>query len=141
MSPARLIPPLIPLALLAACAPTYADVDPETMDARYCPWETREWNAYVNAMPGPGNSGPTLIVTGEANVPAGWRAVMVPGPTDRMQPPGQRFALTLEPDEGAAGGWQDVRGEIRPALKGYSSVIIGCAGDMVARVDEIEKVY
>ncbi len=140
MSPARILSRLLPVGLLAACAPMTPPVDPDTVNASYCPWETRGWKAWVNAMPGP-DAQPTLIVMGEAHVPAGWRAVLIPGPTDRMMPPGQRFSVAMTADEASAGGWMEVRGEIRPALMEYRAVIIGCAGEAVATVEDVETVY
>ena len=124
-------------ATLAACATT-SDGGPSEGAAPACP-ETRGWHAHINAMPGPG-AVPTLIVTGEANVPAGRTATLTVGPTDRMMPPGQRFALSLVPSSGAA-GWQEVRAEIKPAMNAYSSVIIGCDGQEVARITDIQKAY
>lgn len=120
-------------ATLAACATT-----PEQGAAPSCP-ETRNWSAHINAMPGPGAQ-PTLIVSGEANVPTGRTATLSVGPTDRMMPPGQRFALALAPSSGPS-GWQQVRAEIKPSLDAYSSVIIGCEGQEVARITDIQKAY
>ncbi|WP_082922000.1 hypothetical protein [Croceicoccus mobilis] len=102
-----------------------------------CPAETRGWNAFINAMPGPGST-PTLIVTGQALVPDGAAAVLVAGPTDRMMPPGQRATLSLSPAPDAAGGWVDVRMEIKPALPEYRAVMIACDGEPVAEIAEIE---
>lgn len=124
-------------ATLAACATPSTD-GPESGAAPLCP-ETRNWSAHINAMPGPGAQ-PTLIVTGEANVPAGRSAMLTVGPTDRMMPPGQRFTLSLETSSDPA-GWQPVRAEIKPALDAYSSVIIGCQGQEVARITDIQKAY
>jgi len=118
---------------LAACATT-----PEDGGASSCP-ETRGWTAHINAMPGPG-AVPTLIVSGQANVPAGRTATLAVGPTDRMMPPGQRFTLSLTPSS-APSGWQEVRGEIKPALSSYSSVIIGCEGQEVARITDIQTAH
>lgn len=119
--------------VLAACA-----TPAEQGGAPACP-ETRGWTAFINAMPGPG-AVPTLIVTGEANLPAGRTATIVIGPTDRMMPPGQRFTLSLAPSS-APSGWQEVRAEIKPALSAYSSVIIGCEGQEVARITDIQTAH
>ncbi len=111
-----------------------------------CPAETREWTAWINAMPGTGpgpgpNATPTLIVTGEAFVPAGTAAALSAGPTDRMMPPSQRFNLALSSRPDAPGGWQQVRGEITPALDRYRSVIVGCDGAAVATITDIQTAY
>lgn len=124
-----------PLAAgLTACATTPED----NAAAPACP-ATRGWAAWINAMPGP-DAVPTLIVTGEADVPAGQVATLTVGPTDRMMPPGQRFTLSLEPGSGPA-GWQQVRAEIKPALPAYGSVIIGCDGQEVARITDIQTAH
>lgn len=102
-----------------------------------CPDQTRGWTAWINAMPGPGAT-PTLIVTGEAFVPAGTAATLSAGPTDRMMPPSQRFTLALSSRPDAPGGWQQVRGEITPALAQYRSVIVGCDGEAVATITDIQ---
>lgn len=88
-------------------------------------------------MPGP-NATPTLIVTGEAFVPAGTAATLSAGPTDRMMPPSQRFNLALSSRPDAPGGWQPVRGEITPALDRYRSVVVGCDGAVVATITDIQ---
>ncbi|MDD3798348.1 MAG: hypothetical protein PHE36_04125 [Novosphingobium sp.] len=118
---------------LAACVTAGAPAAPPA-----CP-QTRNWQAWINAMPGPGMV-PTLIVMGEADIPAGMTWRLEPGPTDRMMPPGQRFTLSLVPGDGPV-GWQHVRGEIKPALSAYGSVIVGCAGKEIARVDEVKTAY
>lgn len=119
---------LSPLVLLSACATK----PPEGPPTAICP-QTRNWTAWINAMPGPG-AVPTLIVTGEAEIPAGMAATLSPGPLDRMMPPGQRFTLVLAPGSGPA-GWQQVRAEVKPAQSAYRVVLIGCAGKEIGRVE------
>lgn len=121
---------------LAACAPPPAPIKEEPVPA--CP-QTRNWVAWVDAMPGPGN-GPTLIVEGEIALPPGRRATLQAGPTDRMMPPGQRFALVVEPGAGP-GGWQKVRGEIAPAQTQYRAVIVGCEGRTIAEIGSVTTAY
>ena len=121
---------------LAACAPMPAPVEEEPVPA--CP-QTRNWVAWVDAMPGPGN-GPRLIVEGEVALPPGRRATLQAGPTDRMMPPGQRFALVVEPGAGP-GGWQKVRGEIAPAQTQYRAVIVGCEGRTIAEIGSVTTAY
>lgn len=126
----RLVPLLI-LPLLAACV-----TGDGAESAAACP-ETRGWAAWINDMPGP-RATPTLIVTGEAKLPPGTTATLTAGPTDRMMAPGQRFTLVVRKG-GGAGGWQEVRGEIKPALSDYREVIVGCAGTTLVRISPIEK--
>lgn len=104
-----------------------------------CPTETRSWSAWINAMPGP-DARRTLIVTGEVLLPDGATARLSEGPLDRMMPPGQRVALSVERAERAA-GWQQVRLEIAPALPAYGSVIVGCGDSEVARITPVETAH
>ena len=124
------------LLSLAACTATPPPNEEKPVPA--CP-QTRNWAAWVDAMPGPGKE-PRLIVEGEVDLPAGRTATLVPGPTDRMSPPGQRFALELSPGAGA-GGWQKVRGELKPSLIAYHAVIVGCAGETLARIEDVPTTY
>ncbi len=139
---ARPVLALLLAAPLAACA-TYGtghDEDEAMTDepAQACP-QTRNWTAWVNAMPGPG-AVPTLIVTGEADVPEGMTVSLREGPLDRMMPPAQRFVLTMTAGEGAS-GWQPVRASIAPAQTAYRAVIIGCDGQEIARIDQVQTAY
>lgn len=119
---------------LAGCAA----VPPPLTPVPICPSASRNWVAFINAMPGPG-ARPALIVTGEVEVPRGGLVPrLLVGPTDRRFPPGQRFRLTLEPEAGAPSGWREVRGEIRPSLPAYGEVIIGCEAEVVARISPVE---
>ncbi|MCB2079258.1 MAG: hypothetical protein KDE55_16375 [Novosphingobium sp.] len=121
---------------IAACATNGEPMPPQTTVT--CP-PTRGWNAWINAMPGPG-AVPTLIVTGEVNLPPGTRAELSPGPLDRMMPPAQRFTLSLEPGPRggpAPGGWTQVRGEVKPALGEYRAVLVGCDGKEIAKISPV----
>ena len=124
------------LVPLAACTATPPPKEEQPVTA--CP-QTRNWVAWVDAMPGPGKE-TRLIVEGEVDLPTGRAAALVPGPTDRMSPPGQRFALELSPGAGA-GGWQKVRGELKPSLIAYHAVIVGCAGETLARIEDVPTAY
>lgn len=136
--------------LLAGCAATASDNVPQEKPVTTCP-QTRNWAAWINAMPGPGD-GPTLIVVGEVELPAGTVARLERGPTDRMMPPGQRFTLHLEASVetgaetgakagGGAGGWQPVRAEIVPAQMQYRSVMIGCNEQAIAEITDVKVAY
>jgi hypothetical protein len=52
--------------LLAGCA----SASPGVIPAAACPVASSDWNAWVNAMPGPGSS-PKLIITGQVTAPTG----------------------------------------------------------------------
>lgn len=125
-------------APLAACA-TYAGAGAGTNDPEpACP-QTRNWTAWVNAMPGPG-AVPTLNVAGEADVPEGMTVSLTPGPLDRMMPPTQRFTLAMAPGEGPS-GWQRVSATVAPAPTAYRAVIVGCDGQEIARIDQVGTAY
>ena len=104
-----------------------------------CP-ETAQWTAWIDAMPGP-NAERSLIVTGRAFVPVDRVAILRAGPTDRMNPPGQRFTLFLFLDPDAEEGWQDVRAEVTPALPEYREIVVSCAGEELARIENIQTAY
>ena len=127
------------LALFALPVLTGCVTADDSANARpVCP-ATRGWAAWVNVMPGPGAT-PTLIVTGEAWVPAGATVALAAGAADRMMPPGQRFRLEVERGSGTA-RWQPVRGEIKSALAQYREVIVGCGEETVARISPVEQVH
>lgn len=135
MHSAKLLSFLTAPILLATggCATTGAE---EPIAPPVCPTETRGWNAWVSALPGPGAT-PTLMIQGEVLLPAGAEATLTAGPTDRMMPPGQRAVLAVRGAD-RPGGWQQVRLEIAPALPAYSSVIVSCDGNMVATISPVE---
>ncbi|GAB5347345.1 hypothetical protein [Alteriqipengyuania sp. 357] len=85
---------------LAACAP-YEDVPEATPPMANCPVnDSRDWQAWINMMPGP-NAKPTLHIQGEVDMPTpGWSVELIGGPADRMQPPGLRFRLEAEKPDG-----------------------------------------
>lgn len=128
-------------ALLAACAPsseTPPSATPSPPEAATCP-ETRGWQAWIDALPGPGAQ-LGLIVIGEVDVPPGMVAKLQAGPLDRMMPPGQRIALVLTPGKGPS-GWQEIRTEIKPAQSAYREVLIGCGGKELRRIEQIETAH
>ncbi|NTZ43329.1 hypothetical protein G7A66_09575 [Altererythrobacter sp. SALINAS58] len=145
---------VIPMMLTAGCAATASGTpDMPATPANHCP-DTAGWQAYIDAMPrvidgsAPAQSNRRLIVTGEADLPDGASARLLMGPTDRMQPPGQRFTLDIVDggnaprlDSGPRKGWAMVRAVKEDALPAYSSVIISCGDEVIATIDEISTVY
>ena len=100
----RLLPSLTALAAstlsLSACTPYDAPpTSPPSADE--CPaYESRDWQAWINVMPGP-NAKPTLHIQGEVDMPTpGWSVELIGGPADRMNPPGLRFRLEAEKPHG-----------------------------------------
>ena len=79
---------------LSACATVPDDGSPS------CPTVSRDWQAWINAMPGP-NAQCTLHITGSVDMPTpGYTVELVGGPADRMQPPGLRFRMEVTPPDG-----------------------------------------
>lgn len=130
-----LIAALLPLA---GCTPADPAPTPPPPTEAVCP-PSRGWQAWIDAMPGPGAE-LRLIVVGEVDVPAGMVATLRAGPTDRMMPPGQRIALDVKPGKGPT-GTQQLRTEIKPALSAYREVLVGCGGETLARITEIETAH
>jgi hypothetical protein len=116
----------LPLAAaLSACATAPAD-----QAAAVCP-PSRDWNAAIDL----GTRGDLkLVLHGEVDVPAGMVAVLRPGPTDRMMPPGQRFVLELRRGKGESGR-QVISGEVQPASNQYREIIVSCGGAQIARIE------
>lgn len=98
-APVRFLALPIGALVLASCAPV---PPPEPAITDGCPvLASRGWTAHLDAMPGPGKTGPTLVIQGEVDVPTpGYRLALIPGPADRMMPPSRRFRL----DAAAPGG-------------------------------------
>lgn len=89
------------LAFLATGCLAIAD-DPVAAPADCPVIESRDWTAFVNAMPGP-DARPELIVTGTVQLPsAGYAADLRPGPTDRSAQPVQVVELVATPPDGPA---------------------------------------
>ena len=105
---------------------------------------SRDWKAWIDAMPGP-NRGRTLHIVGEVDLPTpGYATALTPGPADRAMPPGQRFSLTLTPPQGPVAQVvtpTPVRYEGEATYEAYRSIMIGCAGDVIARIDDVQTVY
>ncbi|WP_310467578.1 hypothetical protein [Sphingomonas sp.] len=145
---------LVPLALLAACAPypappppPYApppQIEPPAAEARPCGiLASREWKAWVNAMPGP-NARPTLIVIGKADTPTGgysfaWRDIRVM----ESYPVQVVVDLVATPPSGPATQaivTHDVRGEW-PSQEPVGSLTIRCGEKVLARISPVETAH
>ena len=124
---------VLPLAIGGCATPG----DPGPIAAA-CP-ETRNFEAFVNAMPGP-NDNPTLIVTGEAWLERGVTASLRPVGPDADDPARYRFALEAGTGDGD-GGWTELRGEASRVAQSYDEVYVTCDGEVVARVTGVETAY
>lgn len=137
-----------PLALLAAgCV---LPEEPVAAPASCPVIDTRDWVAFVNAMPGP-DARPQLIVTGSADLPsAGYFAELRPGPADRSARPVQIVELVATPPGGPAATvvtTVDLRLEM-PAIASapgaeaaYSGVRVVCAGSELAFIAPVETAW
>ena len=125
---------------LVSCAP-YADEPGTAPPASDCPvYESRDWQAWINAMPGP-NSNPTLHIRGEVDMPTpGWSVELVAGPADRAQPPGLRFRLKTERPGGIVTQVitpTEVRYEAPTPYREIREIIIGCGDRTLVTIDEV----
>lgn len=131
---------------LSACAPSPPAAEgpvPEPgREVVNCPViESRGWTAWINAMPGP-DAVRTLHISGEVDLPTpGYTVELVPGPADRMMPPGQRFSLVAKASPGMAAQVvtpTPVKYAGKATYPAYREIIIGCGGKVLARIDRIE---
>ena len=134
---------------LAACAPRSSvgeapspEPGREVVD---CPViESRGWTAWINAMPGP-EAVRTLHISGEVDLPTpGYTVELVPGPADRMMPPGQRFSLVATASSGMAEQVvtpTPARYQGKATYPAYREIIIGCGGKVLARISNIEVAH
>lgn len=142
--------PVISAALLsvAACAPAdVADGEPAPPGddmpdhAMNCPVvESRDWAAWVNAMPGP-DAKLTLHVTGEIDLPTpGYKIYWQAGMADRSMTPVQRLMLNLTPPDGTViqmTTTEMVKYEGPALVENYGGVIVMCGGEPLAEITEV----
>lgn len=141
-----------PLLLAAGCLALSACTPPSPIDGGTppepgrevveCPViESRGWTAWIDALPGP-DAVRTLHISGEVDLPTpGYTVELVPGPADRMMPPGQRFSLVARASPGMAAQVvtpTPARYEGKATYPSYREIIIGCGGRVLARIDRIE---
>ena len=110
-------------------------------DAGACPvLDSRNWTAWVNAMPGP-DASPTLHVTGDVDMPTPgfvfeWRE----GIADRSATPVQRLTLTATPPDGMVAQvltTETVRYEGPALVTNYGGVIVMCGGEPLAEITDV----
>ncbi|HYG29493.1 MAG TPA: hypothetical protein VD887_04680 [Allosphingosinicella sp.] len=132
--------PFLLVGLLAsACAALPPPEPPPGGGDSPCYGSTRDWRAWVDAMPG--TERPGLIVTGTVTTPTGGhRSVLTLGPTTRSDPPQQFVNLEIRAQGNvvtAAVTTEEVRARF-PALPRYGAVIILCNGREVGRIGPVE---
>jgi hypothetical protein len=115
----------------------YLRAGDDTTRAGNCPVSrSRNWNAWVNAAPGPAPR-PALIVIGEVEAPAGFTAELRPM-FSQLIDPATHFEVTMVPAPGKAAGWREVRHEVRPAREDYHSIVIHCGGAVLQRIEKVD---
>ncbi len=127
---------------LPACMP-YEDVD--DVPANGCAaYASRDWQAWINAMPGPGAK-PTLHIKGEVDMPTpGWSVELVEGPADRMQPPGLRFRLKTEKPDGMTTQVitpTEVRYAKPTPYSQIREIFITCGDETLATISDVPVAY
>lgn len=106
--------------------------------------DSRDWEAWINKMPGPGAT-PTIHVVGKVDVrTGGYTFEWQEGPMDRSAVPALRLKLVPKAPDGMA--MQAITTEevkwSGPALaSGYSRVIIGCGDTTLGEITEIPDVH
>ena len=127
-------------ALLGACAAAPETPMSNPASGRCAVIESSDWNAWINAMPGPG-AVRTLHVTGRITLPTpGYGAALREGPADRSAVPVQQLILNLTPPGGMVAQvltTQEVRFEGPAIAQNYRGVRIMCAGAQLAEITEI----
>lgn len=102
------------------------------------------WEAWLNAMPGPGASGPTLVISGTVDMPSpGYALKLIEGPADRMMPPSQRFRLEAVRRSGMAAQVvtsTQVSYREKATYSAYRSILILCGDRALATITDIRTV-
>ena len=127
---------------LASCAP-YEEPGTAPPASDCAAYESRNWAAYINKMPGPG-ARPALHITGEVDMPTpGYSVELVAGPADRAMPPGLRFRMVTERPDG------NVTQVITPTEVRYAEptpysqirqIIIGCGDRTLTTITDVPVV-
>lgn len=106
-----------------------------------CPvLDSRNWTAWVNAMPGP-DAKPTLHVTGDVDMPTpGYAFEWREGMADRSAMPVQRLMLTATPPDGMVAQvltTETVSYEGPALTTTYGGVIVMCGGEPLAEITDV----
>ncbi len=125
--------------MLAAC-----ETHPAAGPAGGCPITGSDnWNAWVNAMPGPG-ARPTLIVTGRVTTPTGgYRPALQLEQVAESHPVQLFVRLHPNPPSGPATTalvTHDVRGDW-PMSAQVGSVTVRCGNAVIARISPVETAH
>jgi hypothetical protein len=102
--------------------------------------ESRDWAAWVNAMPGPGAT-KQLIATGQVTMPTpGYTIALTAGMADRSATPTQQLILTATPPTNPVAQvltTQPVRYQGPAISMNYRAIRIMCGGQMLSEIDDV----
>jgi hypothetical protein len=106
---------------------------------------SREWSAWVNAMPGPG-ARPALVVRGKVVTPTGGYQVAFDRYMQirRGQPPQAFVTLYVAPPSGGAASQAASTHEVRwewPLNQPVGSVVVRCGDKTLAEITNIQTAY
>ncbi len=133
------------LAAVAACQPIDepppANAEPPPGPSASCPViESRDWAAWVNAMPGPGAT-KELIATGQIVLPTpGYTVTLTAGMADRSATPVQQLILSATPPSGMVPQvltTLPVRYQGPAISMNYKAVRIMCGGQMLSEITDV----
>ena len=124
----------------AEMAPAKTDKVPAPLQSQCAVIESSNWQAWVDAMPGP-DATPTLHVTGEIVLPTpGYTIEWQLGALDRMMPPGQRLSISTTAPNGMV---TQVLTNVEVAYAGetaitdYREVIVSCGDKVLATISDV----
>lgn len=132
------------LAALTGCM-TMDDAPPASAEPQQaqgnCPiMESRDWAAWVNAMPGP-SATKELIVTGQVTVPTpGFTIALTAGMADRSATPIQQLILTATPPGSMVPQvltTMPVRYQGPAISMQYRGVRVMCGGQMLTEITDV----
>ncbi|PQA89039.1 hypothetical protein CW354_03565 [Marinicaulis flavus] len=115
--------------------------EPAMPDNGDCPViDSRDWKAWVNAMPGPGAE-TTLIVEGAVDMPTpGYTFSWEAGMADRSAVPAQRLHLTATAPDGMVTQvitTENVRYEGPAIAKEYRAAAVMCGDELLAEITDV----
>ena len=129
------------LTVLASCQA--AEVQPPSPGpVRDCPViESRDWSAWIDAMPSVPPRGSVLHVVGEVVLPTpGYQATLTAGAADRSARPIQQLILTLTPPTGMVAQVLTpvaVRYDGPAISMQYGGLRIMCGGTLLTQLDNV----
>lgn len=138
-----LLPAIVLLGAVGGCT---MNRPPLSQTGDNCPLiGAGKFEAWLDAMPGPGNTGPSLNIAGKVALPTpGYRLELIAGPADRMMPPSQRFRLVANPPGGIAAQvvtTTDVHYRAAAQYPAYRSLVILCGDRALATITDVPTVH